>query len=100
MNMMPGTMSPEQLGMVSDQQQPLIDALRQGGNPQMQQQQSQQQIIPVGSMVDPQVAALLGKGLGAGVNWLADDLSTANTYGTNPMSEQTRMLQAADAGLR
>lgn len=75
---MPGAGSPAQ---TMQQQQPLIQALRQ---PQPMPQPSGPQLMPVQSGMDPRVTNMIGTG----------------QYGTSPFSEQTRGLQAADAGLR
>lgn len=96
MNVMPGTFTPEQLQM----QQAIVEALRQ---PQMAQQatpmmQSNRVVAASGGMGQGMDA--LGQGLGKFGDSLGFNMRTANTYGTNPLSQQTNMLAAQDAAFR
>ena len=96
MNVMPGTLTPEQMQM----QQAIVEALRQ---PQIAQQaapmmQSNRVVAASGGM--GQGVDALGQGLGKFGDSLGFNMRTANTYGTNPLSQQTNMLAAQDAAFR
>lgn len=94
--MMLGTASPEEMAQ-QQQQQALVDALRQQStfNPAQAQQLAPQQ-APAGD-ASGGLAGGLGNMVGQGANWLGNNMSTANKYGTNVGSQQTNMLQAQDA---
>lgn len=101
MEWMAGTYSPEMMAQ-QNQQQMLVDALRQtssfnpNGTPQQQQlaQGGQQGGDPSGGL-----ASGLGSLAGQGAGWVGGNLGTASQYGTNPFSQQTNMLQAQSAGM-
>lgn len=96
MNVMPGTLTPEQMQM----QQAIVEALRQ---PQIAQQAApmmQSNRVVAASGVMGQGVDALGQGLGKFGDSLGFNMRTANTYGTNPLSQQTNMLAAQDAAFR
>lgn len=100
MDWMTGTRSPEQMAEL-DQQQALVEALRQTSSFNPNGTQQQQQLAQGGQQGgDPSggLAGGLGNLAGQGANWIGGNLSTASQYGTNPFSQQTNMLQAQNAG--
>ena len=91
---MPGTLAPEQVGQ-QQQQQMLIDALRNGIGQQAAPTQAGkvQSAGYVGQGMDPSA-------IGGAFGKVGNNLGTAAQYGTNPFSQQTNMLAAQDAAFR
>ena len=95
MNVMAGTMTPEQMAM----QQRIVEALRAPQVQQMAQAQAAQtgSQSPASGQMGQAVsdfASPIGKALGG---YVGNNLSTSMKYGTNPFSQQTNMLAAQDA---
>lgn len=100
MQTMAGTLMPEEQARILQQQQPLIDALRANGGGAMAFNPSANAGVQGGQMpqsTSDQLGSILGQALGKGGGYLKQNFATANQYGTNPLSQQTNMLQAQDA---
>ena len=96
---MAGKLMPEEQARILQQQQPLIDALRANGGGAMAFNPSANTGVQGGQMPQgtDQFGNVLGQALGQGGSYLKQNFATANQYGTNPLSQQTNMLQAQDA---
>jgi len=97
MDWMAGTYSPETMAELN-QQQALVDALRQTSSFNPNGILQQQQLAQGGQQGGDPSGGLAG-GLGSLVGQGAGNVGTAMQYGTNPFSQQTNMLQAQNAGL-
>ena len=99
MQTMAGTLMPEEQARILQQQQPLIDALRANGGGAMAFNPAATAGVQGGQMPQgtDQFGNALGQALGQGGSYLKQNFATANQYGTNPLSQQTNMLQAQDA---
>jgi hypothetical protein len=100
MDWMAGTYSPEMMAELN-QQQALVEALRQTSSFNPNGIPQQQQLAQGGQQGGQSNGLVSGMGtmLGKGLNYGAGNIATANRYGTNIGSEQTGMLQAQDAGM-
>jgi len=97
MDWMAGTYSPEMMAELN-QQQALVDALRQTSSFNPNGIPQQQQLAQGGQQGGDPSGGLAG-GLGSLIGQGAGNVGTAMQYGTNPFSQQTNMLQAQNAGL-
>ena len=93
MDMMAGTLAPEQMAQ-QQRQQMMVDALRAG----MQQSPSVQRAGNVVSAGGGVADSFNTNALGGALGNLGGNLGTAFKYDTNPFSQQTAMLRAQDAG--
>jgi hypothetical protein len=94
---MAGTLLPQQMQQQNQQQsmqQAIIEALR---NNQQQAAPAQAgEVTTTGAFGDGMDTNAIGGAIKKGYDWLGNT-GTANTYGTNPFSQQTSMLAAQDA---
>jgi hypothetical protein len=99
MQTMAGTLMPEEQARILQQQQPLIDALRANGGGALAFNPAATAGVQGGQTTQgtDQFGNALGQLLGQGGSYLKQNFNTANQYGTNPLSQQTNMLQAQDA---
>lgn len=96
MNIMAGTLSPEQLA-AEQRQKAIVDALRGMQAPQQAPAQQGGRVVSAGALGDGLSNDSLS-GIGKGIGGLFGNLGTAFKYDTNPFSQQTAMLMNQDKG--
>lgn len=97
MQTMAGTLMPEQQALILQQQQPLIDALRANGSGAMAFNPAATTGLQSSGGMQGFGSEAVNRAAMAGLKQLGGNFSTAKQYGTNPLSQQTNMLQAQDA---